>query len=64
MLNDQILHYQLDSFIRHVPGYFIVKDLQSNYLKISEKMAKLIGLSSSCDSFGLTDYTVNHEIVK
>lgn len=64
MLSDQNIYQELDSFIRHISGYSIIKDLQSKYLKISEKMAELIGLPGRFDGFGLTDYTVNHEIVK
>lgn len=46
----------LDLFINIVPGYHWWKDLEGRYLGCNDAVAKLLGLNSSRDVIGKTDY--------
>ncbi|MBY0542716.1 MAG: response regulator, partial [Sphingobacteriaceae bacterium] len=47
---------RLELFINIVPGYHWWKDLDGRYLGCNEAIAKLLGLNSSKDVIGKTDY--------
>ncbi len=52
----------INSFIRDMPGFAIIKDLQSNYLNANLNTIHEFGLKSSDNLYGYSDLTIPHPL--
>ncbi len=57
------LNLGITTFVDQLPGYFLLKDLQSCFLMASTKTAKMVGFRNIEDMIGLTDYDIKCEAV-